>query len=540
MSAKRILAATMFSVALAAAHGSAAADDVAVGVVVKVDTREIYVNLGGGKGVVDGAALRLKRPVTLRHPVTRAPVKDWLPIGNATVTSAGDKLAMAVLDPELRAQVAVGDIAEIYVERDEAAPPPPPPPKTPAPDDTSPIPQIDGDTAAVLAVWRSVSGQSLDRRINAWEGWLSANPQSPHAAAIRDDLTALRSQREAASPRRPTPGRATVQLGHQGPTRGEAGRDLPLVFVVDNPAAVVSASLHYRAAGETTYQRVLLRREGDLYLRGSIPGAAVNAPGVEYFVEAAVPHGESGAAFASPTLPSHVEVAPPPAVLEKFAGTRHRTRLTIMASYMDFANLDDRPTPEGGSRTDRIGMGEIDVLYRIGGVIYGVRAGFGSYGGVGGYANVVYTDASPAPRRGFQYGYAEIELAPPMKKGPPVGLAGRFYAGVGEEGLALGGAARLRLGSPDGANLSLGVQGVEEIGFVSDMRLETRPDQRIPVGISVGVTDQPGNGDLGARLAVDVGWRALSWIQPTLRLSWQGRTAVHSGVGGGLGVVFDW
>lgn len=531
---KRNLAAALIAFALAA-YGTAEADDVAVGVVVKVDTREIYVNLGEGKGVVDGASLRLKHPVMLRHPVTRAPVKDWLPIGTATITSAGGKLAMAVLDPDLRAQVTVGDIAEIYVERDEALPPPPPPPPT-APVDTSPLPQIDADTSTVITVWRSLAGQSLDRRIGAWEGWLSANPQSPHAAAIRADLESLRAQREAASPRRPTPGMATVQLAHQGPHRAEPGRDLALVFLIDDPKTVVSASLHYRAAGETTYQRVLLRREGELYLRGAIPAAAVNAPGVEYFVEAAVPQGESGAAFASPGSPAQVTVEPPPTVLQKFAGTRHRTRLSLMASYLDFSNLDDRM----GDRTDRFALGEIDVLYRLGGAIYGVRAGFGSYGGIGGVANQTWTEASPAPRRGFQYGYAEVELRAPNEKGPPLGAAARMYAGVGDEGLALGLAGRLRLGDPDKANLSLGVEGVQEIGFLSDLRLETRPDRRLPVGISVGVTDQPGNGDLGVRLATDVGWRALSWVQPTLRLSWQGRTAVHAGVGAGLGLVFDW
>jgi len=531
---KRLLAATLLTFALAV-PGIAAADDVAVGVVVKVDTREIYVNLGGSKGVVDGASLRLKRPVMLRHPVTRAPVKDWLPIGTATITSAGDKLAMAVLDPDLRAQVAVGDVAEIYVERDEAAPPPPPP-KPPSPDETGPVPQVDADTATVLAVWRSLAGQSLDRRIGAWEGWLSANPQSAHAVTIRADLDALRAQREAASPRRPTPGRATVQLQHAAPSRAEAGHDIPLVFLADDPKTVVSASLHYRASGDTTYERVLLRREGGMYFRASIPADAVAAPGVEYFVEAAVPHGDSGAAYASPSTPSIVTVEPPPAVLEKFAGTRHRTRLSIMASYLDYANLDDRP----GDRTDRVGMGEIDVLYRLNSTIYGVRAGFGSYGGIGGFANRTWTEADPAPTRGFQYGYAEMELRLPVKKGPPVGAAGRFYAGVGEDGLALGFAGRVRLGDPDAANLSVGVSAVEELGFFSDLRLETRPDRRLPVGISVGVTDQPGSGDLGARLAVDLGWRALSWIQPTLRLSWQGRTAVHSGVGAGLGLVFDW
>lgn len=273
-----------------------------------------------------------------------------------------------------------------------------------------------------------------------------------------------------------------------------------------------------------------------MYLRGAIPAAAVTAPGVEYFVEAAVPHGDSGAAFASPSAPSRVEVAPPPAVLEKFAGTRNRTRLSIMGSYLDFANLDDRM----GDRTDKVAMAEIDVLYRLNSTIYGVRAGFGSYGGIGGFANRTWTEADPAPRRGFQYGYAEMELRMPVKKGPPVGAAARMYAGVGEEGLALGLAGRLRLGDPDAANLSVGISAVEELGFFSDLRLETRPDQQVPVGISVGVTDQPGQGDLGARLAADVGYRALSWMQPTLRVSWQGRTAVHSGVGAGLGVVFDW
>jgi hypothetical protein len=208
----------------------------------------------------------------------------------------------------------------------------------------------------------------------------------------------------------------------------------------------------------------------------------------------------------------------------------------MMASYLDFANLDDR----AGDRTDFFFLGEIDVLYRLDRMIYGVRAGFGSYAGQGGRANVVWNDAAGPPTVGFQYGYAEIELRLPVRKGPPLGFATRVYAGVGDEGLGIGIAGRARIGDPDETNLSLGASSVEQLGFYSDLRLETWPDPRLPIGISVGVTDQPGNGDLGARLATDIGWRALSWLQPTLRLSWQGRTAVHSGVGGGLGLVFDW
>jgi len=467
--------------------------------------------------------------------VTRAPVKDWLPIASATVTSAGESLAMVQLDDTTRTKVLVGDIAEIYVERAETkAVRPAPPPATP--DSGAPLPLLDPDTGEVLRVWRGVTGQSLDRRIAAWEGWLSANPTSHHAIAIRGDLDALRAQRDAATPRRPTPGVATVALDHTGPSRAEGGRDLPLVFVIQVPSQVTSASLHYRTVGDTTYDRVLLRREGNIYLRAAIPADRVLAPGVEYFVEAAVPNGQSGAAFASPGTPALIKVTPPPSLLQKFAGRRNRTRLSIMGSYLDFANLDDR----GGDRSDELYLGEVDVLYRLEGVIYGVRAGFGSYGGKGGVANQTWSEAYPAPTVGFSYGYAEVELRLPVKKGPPLGLAGRVYAGVGEEGFGLGGAARVRIGDPDAVNLSGNVSSIEDLGFYSDLRLETWPDARVPVGISVGVTDQPGQGDLGARLAADVGWRARPWLQPTLRLSWQGRTAIHAGVGGGLGLVFDW
>lgn len=520
----------------AAAARSAHADEVVAGVVVKTDAREIFVNLGAGKGVVDGAQLRIKRPITLRHPITRAAVVDWLPIGSATVTSAGSALTMAVLDPALRAQVAVGDIVEVYVERDDR---PAPTPVAPAgPIDSRPLPQVDPDTAELLRLWRSLTGATLDRRISAWEGWLATHGTSAHAAAVTADLEALRAQREATTPRRPTAGASTVRLQHLGPSRAAAGHDLGLVFVVDDPAALASASLHYRKRGSTTYQRTLLTLEGGLYLRGAIPAAAVASPGVEYFVEAGGPRGDAGAAYASPEQPHPVEVDPPPLVTV-FDPAPGRIRLSIQTSYLDFATFDHREVDgRAVDRRDRFSLTEIDVLYRLREPLWGVRAGFGAYGGSGGFADGVWTAANPAPTVGFQYGYVEAELRIPS--GVPLGVATRLVVGVGNDGLGVGGALRLRIGDADGNNLSAGLSGIDQIGFVSDLRLETWPRARLPIGISVGVTDQPGGGDLGVRLATDLGWQARPWIRPTVRLSWQGRTATHAGLGGGLGLVFDW
>ncbi len=514
------------------------ADEIVAGVVVKTDAREIFVNLGSGRGVSEGAELRIKRPITLRHPVTWAAVVDWLPIGAATVTAAGGALTMAVLEPELRAKVEVGDRVEVYIERDDR-PTGPTAPTAPVSVDPRPLPQVDAETAELLRLWRTLGGATLDRRISAWEGWLATHQGSIHAAAISADLEVLRAQREAATPRRPTPGQSTVGLRHAAPTRAVGRRELALVFVVDAPTAMTSASLHYRRRGATTYQRVLLRREGGIYLRGAIPAAEVAAPGVEYFVEAAGPGGESGAAFARPDQPQAVEVDPAPLVTV-FDPAPGRVRLSIQTSYLDFATFDRR-TVDGArvDRRDRFSLTEIDVLYRLRLPLWGIRAGFGTFGGIGGRADAVWTEANPPPQVGFQYGYLEAEVRVPAK-GVQLGAALRAVAGVGNEGFGTGVNARIRIGDADGDNLSASLGAVAELGFVSELRLETWPQRRLPVGLSVGVTDQPGGGDLGVRLATDVGWQARSWIRPTARLSWQGRTTDHAGLGGGLGLVFDW
>jgi hypothetical protein len=116
----------------------------------------------------------------------------------------------------------------------------------------------------------------------------------------------------------------------------------------------------------------------------------------------------------------------------------------------------------------------------------------------------------------------------------------RGIAGVGQGGLGFGAEARFRLGVEDGTNLSLGASTVSEIGFLTEIRMQWNAMPDFPLGLAVALTDQPSRGDLGVRLTTDIGYRALSWVQPTLRLSYQGRNVDHTGIGAGLGLVFDW
>lgn len=508
---------------------SALADEIATATVTAIAAREIYINLGAGRGVTSGAPLRLKRPVVLRHPVTRAQVSDWVPIGSARVSAVGKQLSMAVLDAELLALVRVGDRAEVYVERAEVLPQEP----GPAADPGDRGPELDPDTRAVLTLWRKLTGQGLDPRIAAWERFLAERPDSPHAAAIREDIDQLRGLRESMrSPEDAIDSPVLGGLGHSAPTRADAGRDIPLAFLITSRSGLSSAWLHYRQKGQASYRRLLLRREGDSYLRGAVPAEAVAAPGLEYFVEVATTSGQIGTALGQPDRPVAVSVERE-SIASAFAAEPRKSQVMLRSTYLDFATFDDR----SGSRVDRFVLLEAEIAYRVGGWVHAIKSGFGSAQGEGGFANRVYDGTDLPPRVGFHYGFAEAEIAPPWAR---FGLIGRGVAGVGQDGFGLGIEGRIRIGDPDRTHLSAGASTIAELGFLSDLRLQVGTFERAPLGFTVAVTDQPNQGDLGMMFAADLGWRVLDWFAPTVRLSYQARTVVHSGVGAGLGLVFGW
>lgn len=509
-----------------------AEDEIAKGSVVKVEHQEIYVSLGTKQGVSDGAAIRVKRPIRLRHPVTRATVEDWVPVGSATVTQAGGGMSRAVVG-ELVGDIKVGDLAEVLVDRPEAAvPAQPPPPPTPVPAGPPPDPAA----LEVLGIFASQSGQSLDARIAGWERYLSTRSGSPYADAIRREVEVLRGLRDQMQPVSATQGNevvATVQ--HAARTRALGGTDVPLVFVLDEPDRVASAFLHFRSRDAKTYRRLLLAREHDIYLRGAIPGEAVAPPGLDYFVEVSTPSGRSGLALGSPTDPIRIEVAPPP-LMDRFGPRPGVSSVKLAVDYLDFATFDKR----SGDRRDRMITGSVDFTYRLASVVQAIGVGYGVFAGYGGFANEQWDAASnPFPQSGFHYGYADVELGGKTDK-VTVSGGGRLIAGVGKEGFGMGVEGRFRIGDRDGTNLLLSGRTIGQVGYLSEIRFGARPGGDLLVGVSVGATDQPNNGDVGVKLGTELEWIGFRNVSVILRGSWQGRNIDHGGIGGGGGLGFYW
>ena len=507
-------------------------DEIVRGSIVKIEAQEIYVNVGVDRGVEGGSSVRIKRPVSLRHPVTRAQVQDWIPIGSASVTQAGSMMSRAVIG-ELIDAVKVGDVAEVLVDRPDrprtqVAQPAPAAPKS----ETTPI---DPATAEVLGVFASQANQPLEARIAAWERFLSTRADSPYADAIKGDLDQLHALRDELKPRDPAKvGDSVGRFEHEAPKVAAAGSQIPLVFVLDQPERVASAYLHYRATGDRTYRSVLLVREHDIYLRGSVPTDVVTTAGVDYFVEASTPQGLSGLAIGTPTEPLSVKITKP-TVIDQFGSAPGRSSVKLAIDYLDFSNLDKR----SGDRTDQMITANVDFTYRLDSFVQAVGVGYGVFAGAGGSADANWDLEGPMPKTGFHYGYADVEIG-----GTPDTIAfsagGKVIAGVGKEGFGLGVEGRVRIGDRDATNLAFAARTIDQVGTLSDIRFGAQPAENLLLGISVGATNQPNRDDIGVKLGTELEWIGFENVSIIIRGSWQGRNASHGGVGGGGGLGFYW
>jgi hypothetical protein len=517
-------------VAVVAPRRAGADDEIVRGAVVKIEAQEIYISLGVAKGVSGGAAVRIKRPVALKHPITRATVHDWIPIGSANITQAGNVMSRAVVGA-LVDGVKVGDVAEVLVDRPDV--------HTPTEAIAVPAgpqaPPVDQATAEVLGLFAAQSGQPIESRIAAWERYLSMRSSSPFAAGIRNDLDELHALRDQMRPPTTTQSaKPIVSVAHVPPKAAISGTSIPFVFVLDHPDRVASAYLHYRARGNRTFKSLLLVREHDIYLRAALPAAAVTAPGVDYFVEVSTPQGASGTAFGSPLEPIAIDVAEP-TLLERFDSAPGRSSVKIAADYLSFSSLDSRD----GDRTDHMVTANVDFTYRLRSHIESIGVGYGVYAGSGGYEDRVYTDTMPFDRSGFHYGYADMEVGGDSG-GVHVSGGGQVIAGVGKDGFGLGAEGRLRIGHRDATNLAIIARTIDQVGFLSDIRFGARPADGLLLGISVGATNQPNQGDVGVKLGTEVEVIAIRNLSLILRASWQGRSTAHGGLGAGAGVGAYW
>jgi hypothetical protein len=569
-----------------------AANAYAEPVVVAVDGKDIYVDIGAKDGVGAGSELELLHEVVAKDPRSGVTLRDRFALGTITVTKSGAGISVARADEALAKRVLVGDQVRLasakrtfvdpWLERVAASKGEPQPTLAAAPTGGPPV-----DHAGLARqAWQDTLGQPFEQRIQRWAKLIEADPQSPYRRAVETEIKSLQAQIKAretalAKARQATQGQRSPRVAElvdqlsTGPLdrtapllvapieRAVPGRPIELAFLARNPAGITAAWLYVKPDNAPGFTRIELRRDGDAYLRGTIDGSFVRGTRVSWYVEA---KGETDSDVA-PVVGSQLEprVIQVDATVDEEPIQQGRSHINGHIDYVDF---------DGGFNRgfDQYTQAELDFTYRFIKPVYAVRVGWGMLTGTGGPKDVI--DAAPAKdcrditgayrceRMSFSYVYTEVE----MRVRPNVAVMIRPQAGVlvtdsnvmstgidrcqggsidptdGTCGFftGFGARGRIRLGKEESTNLVLGAAFTSYVGTMLEAAYHWLPNKVVPVQITVQVTDQPVVEDYGVRLIADVGVRKLKWFYPSARLSYQARDIDHSGLSGGIALNFDW
>jgi hypothetical protein len=517
-------------------------------IVLAVANGEILIDMGTGNGLAKGMTGELLNRFALPHPLTGVVVNDLVPLAPVTVLQAGALVSAAVIEKGLLERVQAGDV----VRFSELAPPPPPPSQTAASCPACPECDEDEETLQVQVAWLATVGRPLAERRRQWESFLSTFPHNRFIPEVSRELERLqtldeelraaakvRVEQERIEAPAVTYHRALEELNEGTPFR-------PIVFV-HSAYPVTVVRFYVRRAGEPHYRFATMARFGDAHYRIEVPPAQVLAPALEYYVEAGDEAGRRIPVCGSADAPVRVTVRQPLSSETSEAG---RSSAWFSIEWADF--FLDSPGQ------DFFWRAEGDFVYRLFfGPLYSFRMGFGIFEGVGGPAEQLEASTS-APYDGegewsperltLTYSYFEPEL----ELGPYVHLIPRLVVGAIREKVLPGSDNRhlgesifgfhtyLRIGREQGTNLVLGGSLTQEMGLEGLVTMNLDVFEHFPIGVSVAATNLPVGEDYAARLGFKVGWRRYDWMSVDALLGMNMRNIRHVGMGGGLGLSFNW
>jgi hypothetical protein len=367
----------------------------------------------------------------------------------------------------------------------------------------------------------ALEGADPSTRKHAYLAFVRSHPKSRFAKVLREEIAAL--GRASAAPNAPPP----YELSAQPLERLKPG--VAQRYAIELDARFAGALVHVRKKGAAAYRTIPMQSVGPRYWTATLPGDAIDEPGMEYFVEGVPRDGPGGAVavVGTPERPKEVDVDPRPTT-----GKRPGTlgQLTVSSELASF---------NAKKANDYVWQTEGAVGWRLSDVgMRAVRSGFGVLRGEGGSLEDLDTLGKDPESVGLTYGWVEVELAPASD----YAFIGRPILGLREGGIAGGAQAFVRIGNDLRTNLSIGGEVLGRIGLRGIVQLDWRTIPRVPIVLRTEVTNQPAGvgGDVGARAIAQAGYELVRGFAVAGRLSYQGRTINHAGPGAGLAVSSQW
>jgi hypothetical protein len=512
------------------------------GAVIGLDGGDLILDLGSADGLAEGAVVELWRPIKIKHPVTGKVLTDRFRIGSLEILQARQRMSLAAPSGALARKPERGDVVLVARAASPTWATPTPPVAgagTEAP--SAPAAPEDVEARAIGAMLEQLTGADLATRIRRYEELAQTRPQGRYTRTLVEEAAALRQLLEPGRARR---GAAAAEPAIPRLTRFHEPKDAlagsPLRLGIELRGAWSGGVVHVRNKGAPSYRTFPMTPEGKGFWGATLPATSVNAPSIEYFIEAVGTRGRAEAVVASAESPRAIAVhpVPKPAAPKKLDAT-----VSLATDFADYNRLrgNDRVWQTEGYFGMRFGDTGVRAL----------RSGFGVYRGVGGSIDELDVQHLAGRSVGLTYGYLEAEFGLVRS----FSLLGRLAIGLLDDGVAGGGQMLLRIGSDRGTNLLLGAELLGGIGLRTITQLELAVFPRFPILVRSEVSNQPagasafvttpngiaqGAGQVGARGIAQLGWKVIPSLTLAVRGSFQGRTINHAGPGLGAGVTYEW
>ena len=509
------------------------------GAVLRIDGRDVYVDVGRAAGATPGMRLRVMRPVTAMRPGTQQLLEDRFALGELELAEVGEVLSRARPESALARAIRLGDRVDLPQPAPADAAPAATasaarggaPPCQPAPSKEARLGDV--EAAAFRQAWLGAQGLPAARRAEHWQSWLAMHPSGALADAIRSEVAALRAvaARPGGAERLTLP--AELEPTVTAPRRSFEGDPIEVVLTFPGRSAPRAASLNWRPAGEPLYQPIAFAGEGR-HWRARLPREGARSPAIEYWVGIVDEAGGERPRAGTPDAPARIEVLPTAG--GPSARRTDRSEVGLWTDYADwnrFRGNDYHWNLEG------------EFLYRVLSDLHSLKLGFGLYQGRGqslesAIANERAAGAGTVHYDSVEVGYNYVFTEFDIRASELIGLVAKGIAGVDRNGLAGGIEGKLRIGRDPGTHLVIGVGFTEGIGNRNEISLAWDAVRGWPMMATVVVTNEPVGEDYGVRFVWQVGRSLNRWFDLSARLGYELRDIDHAGFGIGLAGRFHW
>jgi hypothetical protein len=333
---------------------------------------------------------------------------------------------------------------------------------------------------------------------------------------------------------------AEVGVFHLPLVETSAGRPVEVTISSTDLVALGQVELFYRQAEAKNWHSLGFGQSEAGDWVATIPSNKVTSGTLEYRIVSTIPGEAQVARFASASEPQRILVT------GDSTASKYNRELARYGGHTSRARVHYRRDDFGtnGTMDDNMWGVTTDLTFRVLGTLRALRFGVSrmraetlSYDSQTDLTDGVISETNTTSKiaTGYDSGFAELQFG----FSDTFGLSTQVQLGANLESFTAGYRVAARLGMEPGTHVELYGEGVGGIGFVAGMGLHWDTVPHVPMSTAIEVTNWPNGEQVALRLLTEAQFPVTKAIDLTVQGTYQARTQLLGGFGGGVGCAFS-